>query len=135
MKATAIVLFCAMMIAGCKKEEDPVAPPPPSPPSVAGNWRATGAGSNGPWTMNLTLSGVQSVQGQGWMTAGGNTVSMTASGTFEDPVVLLSITASGYFPWTFNGTANATQTGISGEFNGSGFEHFPVAWVKVETRP
>jgi hypothetical protein len=77
------------------------------PIMLDGQWRGTIAGLT---TLNLTLSqSGASVSGTGTLDSTVTMISFDVTGTFNRPALDLTLTANGYQPFTFKGTATRTN--------------------------
>jgi hypothetical protein len=80
-------------------------------------------------TLNLTLSrSGSSVGGSGSLVSTNTTIPFDVSGTYTAPNFVLTLTAQGYQPLNFTGTASATT--LSGTLDGSGFTNTSVTLTR-----
>lgn len=72
--------------------------------------------------MSLTLSQTgTSVSGTGSISGGGNTIPLTASGTYVAPDLSLTLSSDGFQPTSYTGSLSHGT--ITGTLNGSGFNN------------
>lgn len=111
-------LLVALAIVGCGSSTSPDA-------SVAGSW----SGSSGGIDMSLTLSQHnRAVTGTGQLSGGSNSIALTASGTYVEPAVSLTLSASGYQSTEFTGSLSHGT--ITGYLNGSGFTNMSMTLTR-----
>ena len=109
MRRSFLSLLLAAAIAGCGGSTSPKS-------NVNGSW----SGSSGGISMSLTLSqSGTSVTGSGQISGGGNTIPLTASGTYVEPDLSLTLSSAGFQPTVYAGSLSHGT--ITGTLNGSGF--------------
>jgi hypothetical protein len=118
-----VVMLAALLLVACSGKS-PVAP---LPPTVTGNWQGDIAG---PQVLTLALSqSGGTVSGSGILTnTPSGTRALTATGTFIDPVLSMTISSGTTQP--FNLTATLTNGTLYGNLQGSGFTGSMIAMYR-----
>jgi hypothetical protein len=126
MKKFSILALLIALLTACGSD-GPAAPAAPEPINVSGQWSGPMGGGV---TLLLTLSQAgSSVSGSGNMSGPGGAIAMSASGTYVEPNLSLTLSAQGYEDMNFTGKT-VTRTSISGTLNGSGFVNQPITFTK-----
>jgi len=98
----------------------------PSRPNLDGGW----SGSNAGITLTMALNeNRSSVTGDGNITSINGSFALTISGTFADPSVALTMSATGFQDLSFTGSLTS-GTSMTGTLNGSGFNGFSITLNK-----
>jgi hypothetical protein len=130
MKPVLICLTAILILsAGCHTNDPVSVPPFGSPPTLTGIWKG---GTSHVFELYIEVKQVRAkVSGNGDLTnlATNNVINIDVGGSCTYPTVSMTFVMEDYTPFTFSGTF-VNPSAISGELNGSGFDHFPVTLNK-----
>jgi hypothetical protein len=107
--------------------------------AISGSWSGTIVVGAGVWTVEYTLtqSGAGGISGSSRWLLSGRVVfaNGTVSGSQSGNSVTMTTTFSGFNPFSFAGTLDATGTTIVGALNGSGFVNQSLTLRKFADQP